>query len=67
MGPRFDETKRGVKFFDRDLPNLIKAIQENTAELKRANDLKETEKIERERLTKGCWNEQKEGADNGNA
>ena len=43
MGPRFDETQRGRKFYDADLPKLIKAIQENTAELKRANDLKEQE------------------------
>ena len=43
MGPRFDETIRGRKFFDGQLPQLIKAIQENTAELKRANDLKEAE------------------------
>lgn len=43
MGPRFDETLRGRKFFDTDIPKLIKAIKENTAELKRANDLKEAE------------------------
>lgn len=44
---RFDETVRGRKFFDGQLPALIKAIQENTAEMKRANDLKEKEmKIE---------------------
>ena len=43
MGPRFDETRRGQKFFDRDLPMLIKALNEHTAELKRANDLKTIE------------------------
>lgn len=43
MGPRFDETVRGRKFFDGQLPQLIKAIEANTAELKRANDLKEKE------------------------
>lgn len=43
MGPRFDETVRGRKFFDADLPKLIRAITENTAELKRANDIKELE------------------------
>ena len=43
MGPRFDETVRGRKFFDSDLPKLIKALNENTAEPKRANDLKEAE------------------------
>ena len=53
MGPRFDETQRGRKFYDADLPKLvkaiseipalIKAIQENTAELKRRNDLKAAE------------------------
>ena len=43
MGPRFDQTMRGRKFYDADLPRLIKAIEANTAELKRANDLKEKE------------------------
>lgn len=43
MGPRFDETIRGRKFYDAQLPALIKAIEANTAELKRANDLKEAE------------------------
>ena len=43
MGPRFDETVRGRKFFEADLPKLIRAIMENTEELKRANDLKELE------------------------
>lgn len=37
------ETKRGRKFYDSQLPKLIKAIEENTAELKRANDIKEKE------------------------
>ena len=43
MVPRFDETNRGRKFYESDLPRLIKAIEENTKELKRANDLKEQE------------------------
>ena len=43
MGPRFDETNRGRRFYDSDLPRLIRAIEENTKELKRANDLKEQE------------------------
>lgn len=43
MGLRFDETVRGRKFFEADLPKLIRAITENTEELKRANDLKELE------------------------
>lgn len=43
MGPRFDETVRGARFFDAQLPRLIKVIEDNTAELKRANDLKELE------------------------
>lgn len=43
MGPRFDETVRGRKFFDAQLPKLIRAIMENTEELKRANDIKELE------------------------
>ena len=40
---RFDETVRGRKFFEADLPRLIKAIEANTTELKRMNDLKEAE------------------------
>ena len=43
MGPRFDETIRGRKFFDGHLPKLIKALEEHTKELKRFNDLKEKE------------------------
>lgn len=43
MGPRFDETQRGRMFFDSQIPKMIKAIEANTAELKRANDLKEKE------------------------
>lgn len=43
MAVRFDETIRGRKFFDAQLPKLIRAITENTEELKRANDLKELE------------------------
>ena len=43
MGPRFDETPRGRKFYDGQLPKLIKAIEENTAELKRYNNLKAAE------------------------
>lgn len=43
MGPRFDETPRGRRFFESDLPKLIKAIQELTEEMKRTNDLKEKE------------------------
>ena len=43
MGPRFDETPRGRRFFESDLPKLIKAIQELAEEMKRSNDLKEKE------------------------
>lgn len=43
MGPRFDETPRGRRFFESDLPKLIKAIQELTEEMKRTNDLKAEE------------------------
>ena len=50
MSIRFDETVRGVKFFDRQLPDLIKAIEKNTAEMKRANDLKEKELEQTEKL-----------------
>lgn len=48
MGPQFFETPAGRKFFGADLPKLIKAIEENTAELKRANDLKERMITDRE-------------------
>ena len=43
MSFRFDETIRGQRFYDAQLPRLIAAIESNTAELKRANDLKEQE------------------------
>ena len=43
MSVRFDETPAGRKFYQVDVPKLIKAITENTIELKRANDLKELE------------------------
>ena len=55
MGPQFFETPAGHKFFGADLPKLIKAIEENTAELKRANDLKERE------LAKGCVPDENKG------
>lgn len=40
MSIRFDETIRGQRFYDAQLPRLIKAIEENTKELKRANEIK---------------------------
>ncbi len=43
MAIRFDETMQGKRFFNSQLPKLIAAIEANTAELKRANDLKEQE------------------------
>lgn len=58
MPVRFDETLRGRKFYDSQLPKLIKAIEANTAELKRANDLKELE------LKGVVTDEQQEGPDN---
>lgn len=64
MPVRFDETLRGRKFYDSQLPKLIKAIEANTAELKRANDLKELE------LKGVVTDEQQEGPDtisNGNS
>lgn len=54
MGLRFDETARGRIFFESQLPKLIKSIEENTAELKRANDLKE-----KELASKGADNDEK--------
>lgn len=55
MGPEFFQTPVGRKFFGADLPKLIKAIEANTEELKRANDLKERE------LSKGCVSDGNEG------
>lgn len=43
MGISFHETIMGKKFYEGTLPRLIKAIEENTKEMKRANDLKEIE------------------------
>lgn len=43
MAVRFDETPRGRTFFESHVPMMIKAIEDHTAELKRANDLKEKE------------------------
>lgn len=43
MGINFHETVMGRRFFEGQLPALIKAIEANTAEMKRANDLKEKE------------------------
>ena len=40
MSFRFDETLRGQRFYDSQLPKLIRAIEENTQELKRANEIK---------------------------
>lgn len=43
MGINFHETILGRRFFEGQFPALIKAIEANTAEMKRANDLKEIE------------------------
>ena len=43
MGINFHETVMGRRFFEGQLPKLIKAIEDNTAEMKRANNLKEIE------------------------
>lgn len=43
IGFQLHETLIGQRFFQAQLPQLIKAIEANTAELKRANDLKEAE------------------------
>lgn len=43
MSFRFDETQRGRKFYDSDIPKLVKALSGIHEELKRANDLKELE------------------------
>lgn len=47
MVPRFDETVRGRKFYDSQLPKLIAAIEENTEAIKKANELKEIELYEK--------------------
>lgn len=43
MSIQFHETIMGKKFYEGTLPRLIKAIEENTKEMKRSNDLKEQE------------------------
>ena len=43
MGPQFFETPMGRKFLEGTIPKLVAAIEANTAEIKRANDLKEKE------------------------
>lgn len=41
----FFETVAGHRFFEKQLPDLIRALEKVAAELKRSNDLKEQEKI----------------------
>lgn len=50
--PRFHETGYGQKFLNRQLPNLIKSLNEIGKELKRQNDLKEEENKDR---IKDAW------------
>jgi len=44
MGPQFFQTRMGQKFFEGTMPRIAKVLEEIADELKRANDLKETEK-----------------------
>ena len=40
---QFHETQMGRKFYERDIPEIAKALREISKELARANDLKEAE------------------------
>jgi len=46
----FYRTQAGRKFFDADIPALVKALQEISTQLKIANDLKTRENKFNERL-----------------
>jgi hypothetical protein len=48
MGLHFHETVRGAKFFDRDLPDLIKAINRLSDELEKNRMLEERKLVEKE-------------------
>lgn len=41
MGLQFHETVRGTKFFDRDIPALIKALNRVADELEKSRELEE--------------------------
>jgi hypothetical protein len=45
MGPEFHQTGYGRKFFEAQLPQLIRAIEELTKEVKRQNDMNEKSDI----------------------
>lgn len=40
---QFHETQMGRKFYERDIPEIAKALRDISKELARANDLKEAE------------------------
>ena len=48
MGLHFHETVRGAKFFDHDIPALIKAINRLSDELKKSRELEERKIAEKE-------------------
>jgi hypothetical protein len=48
MGLNFHETVRGAKFFDHDIPALIKAINRLSDELKKSRELEERKMAEKE-------------------
>lgn len=41
MGPEFFQTIMGKRFYEANIPRIIKALENIATELKRANDLKE--------------------------
>lgn len=48
MGMQFHETVRGVKFFDRDIPALIKALNRVADELEKNRELEERKLVLKE-------------------
>ena len=49
MGLQFHETVRGARFFDHDLPALIKAINRLSDELAKNRELEEKKREEKEK------------------
>jgi hypothetical protein len=43
MGPKFFQTRMGLKFYEGTLPKLVSAVEDVVKELKRKNELKEIE------------------------
>ena len=47
-GPEFFQTRMGQKFFEATAPRIAVALEDIAKEMKRANDLKEKERQEKE-------------------